>query len=344
MVNDQQVLVTGATGFIALQTVCDLLEAGFRVRGTVRSLEKADNLRETLREHTPMADMLECVEADLNHDEGWESAMEGCQSVLHIASPFPAGTPRNPDVLIKTAHDGTLRVLRTARAAGVSRVVMTSSMAAIAYGRKDTSAQVLSEDDWSDSDDLKDNTAYSRSKTIAERAAWTFINSPESGGMELVALNPALVLGPALSSDVSTSLEIVSQIMGGKLPALPKLNFTVIDVRDVSRAHMLALTHQNVAGQRFFLGGEAVSLRELAEILRAGFPEYDRAIPRRELPNWMVRVLSLFNPPLRQIVCELGKTRQVSNEKMRTVLGIDPVSAREATLQSARSLKQYGVV
>lgn len=341
---DEQILVTGATGFIATQTILDLLEAGYRVRGTVRSLDKAVVLRDVLRPHTPLADTLECVEADLSRDAGWSEAVSGCSKVLHIASPFPEVLPKNHDDLILPARDGTLRVLRAARNEGIQRVVMTSSVAAIAYGWGRNPPDVLTEEHWSDPDNLKDNSAYTRSKTIAERAAWDFVASPEGEGLDLTTINPAAVLGPTLSADTSSSLQIISQLFGGKVPALPKLSFPIVDVRDVARAHIIAMNSESATGKRFTLVDRSLWFTEIADIIRDAFPDRANALPRGTIPNFAVQILAQINPPLKAILPELGKFRNLSNERMRTVLGIEPISARDAIVASVQSLTNLDLI
>jgi nucleoside-diphosphate-sugar epimerase len=335
---DEQILVTGATGFIATQTILDLLEAGYRVRGTVRSLDKAVVLRDVLRAHTPLADTLECVEADLSRDAGWAEAVSGCSKVLHIASPFPEVLPKNHDDLIRPARDGALRVLRAARNEGVQRVVMTSSVAAIAYGWGKSRPEILTEEHWSNPDNLKDNNAYTRSKTIAERAAWDFVTSPEGEGLELTTINPAAVLGPALSADTSSSLQIISQLFGGNVPALPKLSFSIVDVRDVARAHHIAMNSAEASGKRFLLADRCLWFTEIADIIRDAFPDRAGGIPKGSLPSIAVQMIARLNPPLKAILPELGKFRALSNEQMRSVLGIEPISAQEAIVASVQSL------
>ncbi len=341
---DEQVLVTGASGFIALQTILDLLEQGYRVRGSVRSFDKAEQIRETLRPHTPMADMLELVEASLDHDRGWAAAVEGCQYVLHIASPFPAERPKDADELIRPARDGALRVLKASKAAGVSRVVLTSSMAAIGYGWGKNRPEPLTEEHWSNPDELKDNTPYARSKTIAEKAAWDFVNSAEGEGLELAVINPVGVLGPLLGKDVSTSTQIISQLLAGSVPRLPKLSFALVDVRDVSAAHIRAMTLPEAAGKRFIVSDRTLWMTEIADILRKAFAEHAERIPEKELPNWSLRLLANVNPPLKNVLPELGKFRVVSNERMKSVLEINPTPAEVAIKETARSLLDLGLV
>lgn len=341
---NSQVLVTGASGFIAQQTILDLLEQGYRVRGTLRSLDKAEFLRDSLRRHTPMADMLECVEANLDADKGWTEAAQGCDYVLHIASPVPITPPKNAEDVIRPAREGTLRVLKAAHAAGVKRVVMTSSVAAITYGWTTEKPDVFTEEHWSNPDALNGNTTYARSKTLAERAAWDFVNSPEGAGLELAAINPAMVLGPALSPDVSPSLQLITQLMGKKLPALPRLAFAIIDVRDVAAAHIRAMTTPQAAGKRFILADKTIWAHELADILRQAFPDRAKSIPTRYIPDLVVRLMALFNPTLKQVTQNLGECRRFSHEQLETLLGITPISAEDAAISSAKSMIELGLI
>lgn len=344
MAKEFSVLVTGASGFIATQTILDLLEAGHRVRGTLRSLNKADDVREALRAQTPMADMLELVEADLMSPEGWVSACEGCDVVLHIASPFPATLPKHADELIRTAREGTLAVLNAAEEAGVKRVVLTSSAAAVSYGYGDDLPELLTEANWSNPEHSTDNTAYTRSKTLAEQAAWEFISGEKSPGLELVVLNPALVLGPVISSATSTSLEVVSQLLTGKMPALPDLNFPIVDVRDVASAQLSAMALPEAAGKRFILVDSNLDLIEIAEILKETCPDRARKIATRSIPSWLVRLMAPLMPSLAHIRPDLGKMRKMSHGQMKSVLGISPIPARKSVEDAAKSLIAFHLV
>lgn len=337
----EKVLVTGATGFIASHLILQLLDKGYEVRGTARSTEKAGRLNKILSDYAGKPVNIEIVAADLSSDEGWAEAVKGVSYVQHVASPFPTDAPKSADELIIPARDGALRVLRAAKAEGVKRVVMTSSMAAIGYGWGDKRPELLTEIHWSNSDNLSDNTAYARSKTIAEKAAWDYVNG-EGAGLELSVINPVAVLGPAMSKDVSSSLQLVSQPLEGKLPAFPKLSFGVIDVRDVARAHIEAMLRPEANGERFICAGDILWMDEMGEVLRKAFP--DRKIPKGTLPNWLVRLFAQLNPPLKQVLPELGKKRAYSNEKLKTVLGIDPIPADEAVVASAKSLIKVGAV
>ena len=336
-----RVLVTGATGFIASHTLLALARAGYTVRGTARSASKAEALNRTLSAYAGQPVEIELVSADLTSDTGWDAAVADCQFVMHMASPIPSVLPKDPLELINPARDGALRVLKASKAASVRRVVMTSSFAAVGYGWGDARPDLLTEEHWSNPDNLKDNTAYTRSKTIAERAAWEYVNG-EGEGLELSTINPVAVLGPAMSADVSASLELITQPMQKKLPAIPKLSFGVVDVRDVADAHVAAMTHPGAAGERFLVSESVLWFRDIVAILNEAYPE--RKLPTKELPSWLVRVLSNMNPVLKQIVPELGKFRNVSSEKARRVLGWQPRSAGDAVLSSAKTLVDLGAL
>ncbi|MEM9071729.1 MAG: aldehyde reductase [Myxococcota bacterium] len=338
-----QVLVTGASGFIAQHVVVQLLAAGHQVRGTVRSAAKGEALKEALNVHEPRASELEIVEADLTRDEGWAEAVRGCDYVQHVASPILAKLPKDHNEMIGPARDGALRVLKAAAEAGVKRTVMTSSTAAVVYGWGDQLPPMMNEEHWSNPDDLKDNTAYTRSKTIAERAAWDFVKSTETK-MELAVMNPSAVLGPALSSSVSVSLEIVGFPLKGKLPAVPDVGFAIVDVRDVAAAHVLAMEHDRAAGERFLVGHEFLTFLDVVKILREEFPNYHGKLSTRRMPSWLLRVFAMFSSELKQTVPELGKKRLTSNEKAETFLGWKARPAREAVVTAAQSLIDFDLV
>ncbi len=337
-----RVLVTGASGFLAQHVILQLLAKGYGVRGTLRSMKRAEEVRSVLAKHDARAKDMEFIAADLSSDAGWAEAAKGCAFVQHIASPFPAVHPRDEMELIRPARDGALRVLKAAKAAGVKRVVMTSSMAAIAYGHGDKRAEVSDETMWSNPDG-PDNTPYTKSKTIAERAAWDYVNG-EGEGLELVAINPTGILGPALSADVSTSLEIPIRLLNGKTPGLPRIGFSFVDVRDVAECHVKAMEVPEAAGQRFLATEGFMWFAEAADILRREFPAYDARIPKRNVPDWLLKVMAVFQPIYRQTVTELGRTRKASNAKAARVLGVTFRTAHEALVSSAKSLIELKVV
>ncbi len=333
------ILVTGGSGFIGSHLILQLLAAGHRVRATVRNLTREPEVRASLRRAgSSAADRLSFVAADLRSDAGWSEAAAGCEYVLHVASPLPAAAPREEDELIVPAVQGSLRVLRAARAAGVRRVVLTSSFAAIGYG-KPARSKPFDESDWTDPD-APGISAYPKSKTLAERAAWDFLNS-EGGGLELTVINPVAVLGPVWSSDYSASISLVKRLLDGSVPALPLLYFGLVDVRDVAELHIRAMLEPAARNQRFLAcAGDFMSMREMACVLKEQFGTRLGRIPTRELPNWLVRLVALRNPAVRQILPELGKRKNASSAKARRLLGWTPRPREQALLATAESLLQ----
>lgn len=331
------VVVTGGSGFIASHCVICLLAAGHQVRATVRSLGREGEVRALLRESGVAADeRLRFFAGDLEKDEGWAEAVAGSDFVLHVASPFPAGTPRHEDELIGPARGGALRVLRAARNAGVKRVVLTSSFAAIGYGHPLPHAP-FDETSWTDPS-ADGVSAYAKSKTLAERAAWDFI-AREGGSLELSVVNPVGVFGPVLGPDYATSILLVQRLMEGAMPGCPRLSFGIVDVRDVVALHLLAMTHPAAKGERFLaVAGDAMSIADVARLLKSRMGESARKVPTRQLPDWVVRLVALRMPEARQLLPELGKVRNASSEKAKRVLGWSPRSREEAILATAESL------
>jgi len=342
-VSGELVLVTGGSGFIATHCILQLLAAGYRVRTTVRSLKREPEVRATLAAAGADAgERLALCAADLTADAGWDAAVAGCDFVLHVASPFPVNVPRHEDELIVPAREGALRVLRASRAAGVKRVVQTSSFAAVGYGHPQME-RPFTESDWTnvDGDGL---TAYAKSKTLAERAAWSFMGR-EGGDMELAVVNPVGVFGPALGADFSTSIEFIKRMLDGALPGLPRITFGVVDVRDVADLHLKAMTHPEAAGERFLaVAGDFLSLREIALVLRNRLGDAARRVPARELPDWLLRVVALVDKSVGQVVPELGKHKNASSQKAQRLLGWTPRPADEAIVATAESLVRLGLV
>jgi nucleoside-diphosphate-sugar epimerase len=335
------VLVTGGSGFLAGWCVIQLLRQGHRVRTTVRDLAREAEVREGVAAEVEAGDRLSVLAADLLGDDGWAEAVEGCDYVLHVASPFPPAQPKDPDELIVPARDGTLRVLRAGLDAGVERIVVTSSVAAISGGRE-RSAGPLTEENWSDPDNPK-LTPYARSKTIAERAAWDFV--AKEGGPELAVVNPVAVLGPVLGPDYSPSIMIVQRMMDGAIPGCPQRWFGVVDVRDVADLHLRAMTHAAARGERFLCtGGDFMSMLEIAKVLKARMGAAAAKVPARQLPNWLVRLAALRDPALKQLIPELGKQKNGTNAKARGLLGWKPRSSEDAIVASAESLIRLGLL
>lgn len=339
-----RVLVTGGTGFVAAHCLIQLLAAGQEARATVRNLARQGDVRAMLRQGGAgeAAERLALFRADLNADAGWAEAAAGCDYVLHVASPFPSAPPRDENELIAPARDGALRVLRAARDAGVKRVVLTSSFAAIGYGAKGRTA-AFTEEDWTDLG-YAGLQPYQKSKTIAERAAWDFI-AREGGSLGLAVVNPVGVLGPVLGPDYSTSIQLVKRLLDGAMPGCPDVWFGAVDARDVADLHIKAMTATAARGERFLAtGGDFLSVLEIARILKEGAGDLGRKVPTRALPNWLVRAVALFDPTVRGVTPELGKRKNASNEKARRLLGWAPRSPKEAILATARSLAELGLL
>ena len=338
------VLVTGASGFIGLHCVLQLLKEGYRVRGTIRSQGRANEVREAMSAHldADVVTRLELVEADLSREDGWEDAARGCTYVLHVASPFPNRVPEHEDELIKPAKDGTLRVLRAAADAGVRRVVLTSSLAAVSGGHPHDNSRVFTEEDWSIVDACP---PYPKSKTLAELAAWEFVDGLEGDApMELSVINPGAVLGPVLNRHYSTSGEVVRKLLMRELPGTAKLGFPWVDVRDVASAHIAAMTIPEAAGERFCCAIEFAWIGEVADILAKRFGPDGWKVPTRKLPAFLVRIVALFDPTVKVVVSDLGRVRNVSSERIRKVLDWKPHSLEEMSVTMGETMIEQGIV
>lgn len=337
------VLVTGGSGFIGGHAVAQLLAQGHVVHATVRDLRREPAVRAMLSAAgIETSDRLRLLAADLTGDTGWADAVRGCDFVLHVASPFPAGIPKHEDDLIVPAREGALRVLRAARDAGVQRVVLTSSFAAVGYGHAEPQ-QAFDESAWTDLSG-HDVSAYVKSKTLAERAAWDFIGH-QGGGLELAVVNPVGVFGPVMGADYATSILLVQKLMDGALPGSPDLRFGVVDVRDVVDLHLRAMSDPAANGERFLaVAGDFMLVRDMARALRQHMGDAARRVPTRQLPNWMVRLAALADPSVRQIVPELGKYKNATSAKARRMLGWAPRSNEEALVATAESLLRLGLL
>ena len=337
------VLVTGGSGFIGSHSILQLLAAGHEVRTTVRSMKREADVRAMLKQGgAEPGGRLSFFPADLETDAGWPEAAAGCDYVLHVASPFPQGVPKNEDELIVPAREGTLRVLRASRDASVKRIVLTSSFAAIGYGHKPQD-RPFNETDWTDADG-NDVLPYIKSKVVAERAAWDFIAN-EGSGLELSVVNPVGVFGPVLGPDYSTSILLVQRLMDGALPGCPRLYFGVVDVRDVADLHIRAMTDRAANGERFLaVAGDFMSMLDIAKVLKTRLGTDAKRVPMRELPNWLVRLVALRDPAAKQILPELGKTKNATNEKARRLLGWAPRSNEDAIVATAESLLRLSLL
>lgn len=338
-----KVLVTGSTGYLAGHVILQLLGRGIEVIGTVRSLARVNQVRNSL-ENAGASDCqnLSFVEADLTNDGGWSTAMKGCEYVIHIASPFPGVAVKDESDLITPAVNGTQRVLRAAKDSHVRRVVVTSSFGAVGYGHPPSKTD-FDETDWTNENE-PGISAYIKSKTLAERAVWSFEND-EAADMEIVVVNPTGIFGPTLSKNISSSLNLIRLQLEGKMPICPKVYFGVSDVRDVADLHIRAMLNPVAAGKRYLaVSGESVSMFDVAKVLRAEFGARAVKVPRRESPDWLVKFLGRWSQSIRPISSELGKRKNASNLRAVTELDWAPRDYKVTIVDTAESLFHHGVI
>jgi len=332
------VLVSGGSGYIAGYVIRQLVAEGWMVRTTIRSLAREDGVRKLLAVDNSR---LKFFAADLVNEAGWAEAMAGCSHVVHVASPFPSHAVKDPNDLIIPAREGALRALRLAKAAGVKRLVMTSSIAAIGYGRP-RGRYTFTEADWTDLN-APGSSPYVQSKTIAERAARDWV-AAEGGGIEYCTVNPAAVLGPVWSGDFSTSIAVVKKLLDGALPGCPDIGFGIVDVRDVADMHVRALRAPNLAGERFIASGPFLKMIDIAHILKERLGAEARKVPTRRLPDFLVKLSALFDPVVKQVVGELGTVRNLDASHAKAVLGWTPRPPEQSIVDTARSLIDLGIV
>jgi dihydroflavonol-4-reductase len=328
------VLVSGGSGFLGGWCLVELLRRGYRVRTTVRDLGKEAEVRARVGSRVDAGDRLSFLAADLAGDDGWARAVDGCDYVLHVASPFPAAQPKDPDELIVPAREGTLRVLRAALDAGAERVVVTSSVAAVRGGVRSAPAP-LTEADWTDGD----NTAlqpYTRSKALAERAAWDLVTERGETG-KLAVVNPGAILGPVLGAERSTSLAMVERLLKG-MPGTPRIGFSVVDVRDVADLHVKAMTAAEAGGERFIAVARFQWMADLAAVLRDRLGPAAAKVPKRGVPGIVVRGIGIFDPSVRAVASQLGEKVELSSAKAESALGWSPRPVEETIVDCARSL------
>lgn len=339
----QRVLVTGGSGFIAGHCILQLLERGYLVRTTLRSLAKQAAVRSVLEDAGMVhGDNLSFVAADLTRDDAWADAVADVDFVLHVASPVQPGHIANEDDLIVPAREGALRVLRAARKAGVKRVVLTSAFHSVSWGHPH-SDHTFSENDWTVLDGPGVD-AYAKSKTLAERAAWDYM-ATHGGTMELVTMLPVAVMGPVMGRDISGANHVIQRLLDGAMPAVPNLFIPIVDVRDVANAHLLAMTHPGAAGERFLLSnGSALPMKEIGAIIKSKLGDAAKRVPTRSIPNLVLRIVALFNAEIRPYVPDLGYAKKTSNEKARRVLGWTSRPPREAILAAANSMVAKGLL
>jgi dihydroflavonol-4-reductase len=336
------VLLTGISGFLGGHVGLELLTRGFAVRGSVRSLARADKVRATLARAGADVSRLEFVELDLNADAGWEAAMAGVRYLQHTASPFVTDIPKDRQELIRPAVDGTRRALNAALETAVERVVLTSSMAAVSYGHDRGRTAPFTAADWTNLEGRGVN-AYIESKTLAEKQAWTIIDSAGRHD-DLVAINPNAILGPLLDDDPGTSAALIARLMRGSVPAAARIYFPVVDVRDVAAAHVAAMLTPWAGGHRFPMGDKTLSLLEFANVVRAATPQFARRLPTRTVPDWMVRLFAFVDRDIRGNVGELGVVRRTDSSAVERLLGRPLIPSEDAVAATALSLVEQGVV
>lgn len=337
------VLVTGISGFLGGHVALELLRQGYSVRGSVRNLSKADKVRATLKAAGADVSRLDFVALDLLKDEGWEAAVRNCRYVQHVASPFVLEQPKDHAELVRPAVEGTTRAIRAALAAGVERIVVTSSIAAIVYGHERQKGRPkFTEADWTDHT-RPSVTAYPDSKTQAERAAWALAES--FGARErLAVINPSAIMGPLLDDDPGTSGKLLMRLLDGSVPGTPKMTFSIIDVRDVAAAQVAAMTSPEAGGRRHIVSEREMTLFEMGEAIRRGYQRPGLRIPRFELPSWLVRLVGLFDRQIRDNVAELDNVRAVDGSAGRRLIGRPYIPAPDAIVATAKSLFDNGIM
>ncbi|GAB3947252.1 aldehyde reductase [Spirosoma harenae] len=337
------VLVTGGTGFVGVECIRQLLQKGYSVKTTLRSLKRKQDVLDMLKEGGITSfNNLVFIEADLTNDANWKEAVKHCTYVLHVASPISLRVPKDEAEMIRPAVDGVVRVLKAARNAGVKRVVLTSNFGAVGYSHTDTTT-LITEENWTDPAE-KGLSAYNKSKVLAERAAWDFMNR-EGGRLELSVVNPVGIFGPSLGPDLSSGFELLKRVLDGSMKRVPNMTLGIVDVRDVADLHIRAMASPAAKGQRFLaIAGDIMTLPEIAQLLKNKLGNRIKTISTRRLPDWVVRVVALVNPTAKNLVPMLSRYRDASNAKARTLLGWKPRSNEEALLATAESLMKFGAL
>lgn len=339
--NDKKVLLTGVTGFLGSHAAIQLLNKGYKVVGTLRSKDRINAIREVIGRHTENINHLSFAEADLNDSNIWFELTQGIDYIQHIASPFPRTMPKFEKELIIPAKQGTLNILKAAQTNQVKRVVMVSSLGSIAYGKtKSELSTVFNEKNWTDISNYKDTTPYYRSKTIAEKVAWDFTKEKESE-LELTTICPGAILGPVIDTDFGTSANIIISLLNSSLPALPKIEFDIVDVRSVAALLMKAMEMPQAANNRYIASSGHFNYKEIAQILKQEYP--DRKIPTIVLPDFVTKIFSIFQPLLKPVLLE-NVRRKIDTGKARKELNWHPLSSKEAILSCAKSVLENKIV
>lgn len=339
---DNVVLVTGASGYVGCHVTQQLLQAGYRVRGSVRDTKNEKKVKPLHNLCPDAKHPLELVEADLMKPESWLEAVKGCSYVMHVASPFPTEAPKNDDDVIKPAVEGTLSVLKAcAEAGGVKRIILTSSMAAI-YGGVAEKDKIYDENDWIDT---SHPGAYYRSKMLAEKAAWDYVKDlPEDKKFELVVMNPGLIMGPILTGTVGASIDIACQMLSKKMPMLPDVDFDIVDVRDVAAAHLKGMVLPEASGHRHPLSTKVMTFQDIAIVMSEEFKPQGYSVPTTVAPHFVMKIVAVFNSGVKLLIPALGQRHQTNNKRMLEVLKIEPRDTKDTIVDMCYDVIEMGLV
>ncbi len=337
-----KVLVTGISGWIAKHTAIELLNKGYEVLGTVRNKDLINQTKETIKKHAPIEN-LSFIELDLLKNDGWDEAAKGCKYIFHIASPFPMKVSRDRECLLPVAVDGTLRVLNAGINAGVEQIIKTSSIVAMFRKPNRSNPYTFGENDWTDENWTEGVNDYFLSKTKAEKAAWKLM---ESKGLKskLTTINPGGVFGDALDKKGGTSIEYVRQFLKGKFPGAPKFAVLISDVKDIAKAHVACIGNNKVGGRRLIVGKEVKKLVELSQLMAEAMPEYAKKLPKKELPNFMVKLISYIDSSAKMMIPDLGILMQTDTSYSEELLGFKFKPAKDCIIENAKSVVQLGLV
>ncbi len=338
----KMVLLTGISGFLGGHVALQLLEKGYRVRGSVRDIRKSGKVRQTLQNHGAEVDALEFIALDLLSDTGWAEAVKGVDFLVHTASPFVTSMPKDAMELITPAVEGTRRALEAALDADVSRMIVTSSAVAIMHGHKKPRSAPLNEQDWTDENSPGLN-AYVQSKTMAEKKAWEIMEKV-GRRKDLATINPSLILGPLLDDDPGTSGALVLRLLKGTIPAAPRFNLSIIDVRDVAAAHIAAMENPQAGGKRFAMAAGNMWIMQIANGIKRDFPRFASKMPKFTMPDWAIRIYALFDRDIRDSLNELGIVHKIDASRARQLLATDFISAEQAITATVQSMLKQELV
>jgi dihydroflavonol-4-reductase len=333
----KKVLLTGISGYIANHCAVELLKNGYAVRGSLRSLSKSEEVIKAIQNEVDSLDDLEFCKLNLLEDEGWDKAMNGCEYVLHVASPYITTEPKDPNTLIRPAVDGTMRALKAAKKSGVKRIVITSSVVSM-LGDADKSINI-NENTWSNVD-ARNLSSYAKSKTLAEKSAWEFIKSQEDQKLELTVINPGPVFGPSLNGNTDgESMKMFKEMLDGKMPMLPQTSINMSDVRDIAKIHVLALENPNASGRRFIVTTEIpYKFKDIAQILK---DDGYKKVSTKEAPNLFLNFMSYFVSDIRGMRAFIGKTYTADVSATKKVFNWQPISLKKSILDTAKSIESF---